>query len=167
MSEGSDQEKENDQPQPPTPKRKHLSLKLKRKDRFVSVSSQHVDELKKPIIPKNTERSTQWAVGCFDMWLQHYNEGRSPNDQCPKDILLSDDLEKLCHWLCVCVCEIRKTDGSHSEYTPRSIAQLIGGLQRYNISLHKERQIRLSDPKNPVFQALHRTLDNPFKQQRL
>ena len=151
------EEKENDCP---APKRKRLSLKLKGKERFASVSSEQVEELTKAIVPKNTQRSTQWAVRCFNSWLQHRNK-QSPHDKCPEDILLSDDMEALCKWLCVCVCEMRKEDGS--EYTPRSIAQLIAGVQRY-ISLQKDRPVRLSDPNNPSFQALHRTLDNRFKQ---
>ena len=50
-------------------------------------------------------------------------------DQCPPDLLLTDDGELLCKWLCVFVTELRKSDGS--EYTPRSIAQLLAGLQRH------------------------------------
>ena len=130
------------------------------KQRFAALSSDQVEELKKPVVPKNTQRSTQWAVRCFEMWLKQRNE-RLPHDQCPEDILLSDDLGKLSDWLCVCICEIRKEDGS--EYTPRSIAQFIAGLQRY-ISLQKDRQVRLSDPNNPAFVALHRTLENRFRQ---
>ena len=150
--------KENEGPS--SPKRKRLSLKLKGKERFVSVSSDEIEELKKPVVPKNTQRSTQWAVRCFEMWRKQQNE-MSPQSQCPEDILLSDDLGKLSEWSCVCVCEMRKEDGC--EYTPRSIAQFIAGLQRH-ISLQKDKQVRLSDPSNPVFAALHRTLENRFRQ---
>ena len=132
MSEAcNDQEKENSSP--PSPKRKRLSLKLKGKQklaalssdqvegkqRFVMLPSDQVEDLKKPVVPKNTQQSTQWAVWCFEMWPKQRNE-RSPHDQCPEDILLSDDLGKLSDWLCVCICEMRKEDGS--EYTPRSFA---------------------------------------------
>ena len=157
-----DQEKENHDLNPPSPKRKRLSLTLKGKGkkRFASVSVEQVEELQKQNVPKNTQRSTQWAVRCFDMWLKHWNE-TSPQNQCPPDILLSDDLEILCKWLCVCVCEMRKLDGS--EYTPRTIAQFIAGLQRY-ISANKDRQVRLCDPNNAAFVPLHRTLENRYKQ---
>ena len=50
-------------------------------------------------------------------------------EQCPSDVLMTDDGELLCKWLCVFVTELCKADGS--EYTPRSIAQLLAGLQRH------------------------------------
>ena len=151
--------KENDCPEP---QRKRLALSLKgNKERFISVSSDQIEELKKPSISKNTQRSTQWAVRCFSSWLEHWNEQSPREQQCPEDILLSDDMESLCKWLCVCVCEMRKEDGS--EYTPRSIAQFIASIQRF-ISLQKDWQVRLSDPNNPAFLSLHRTLENRFKQ---
>ena len=79
-----DQEKENHDLNPPSPKRKRLSLTLKGKGkkRFASVSVEQVEELQKQNVPKNTQRSTQWAVRCFDMWLKHWNE-TSPQNQCP------------------------------------------------------------------------------------
>ena len=149
-------EKENECP---APKRKRLSLKLKGKERFVSVSAEQIEQLKQPTVPKNTRKATQWAVRCFQSWLEHRNL-QSPNDKCPEGILLSDDMEVLCKWLCVCVCEMRREG---SEHTPRSIAQFIAGIQRY-ISLEKGRHVRLSDPNNPAFQALHSMLDNRFRQ---
>ena len=140
----------------PALKWKRLSLKLKGKKRFASVSSEQVDELKKVIMPKNTQRSTQWAVRCFNLWLQHQQP--IAYDNCREDLLLSDNMEALCKWLCVCICEMRKEDGS--EYTPRSIKQFIAGVH----SLQKYCQVWLLDPNNPSFQALHCTLGNWFKQ---
>ena len=53
---------------------------------------------------------------------QHINQSKDP------DLLLTDDGELFCMWLCVFVTELHKSDGS--EYTPRSIA-LLAGLQRH------------------------------------
>ena len=47
----------------------------------------------------------------------------------PEGILLTEKMEDLCHWLCVCVSEVRKEDGA--EYTPRSISHFVAWLQRY------------------------------------
>ena len=36
---------------------------------------------------------------------------------------------ELCHWLCVFVKEARRVDGK--PYTPRSLSQLLSGIQRF------------------------------------
>ena len=68
--------------------------------------------------------------------------------------------QDLCHWLCVCINELRKETGD--EYTPRSLAQFIAGLQRY-ISEKKQTPVWLADPGNPDFKPLHLTLDNRYR----
>ena len=40
--------------------------------------------------------------------------------------LMSEDKEALCHWLCISLLEVRKECGD--PYTPRSIVQLMSGL---------------------------------------
>ena len=113
-------------------------LSLKRKDpkpsceRFALVSQQDVDAAQKPII----------------------------DDKCPEDILLTDDHESLCKWLCLFASEIRKVDGT--PYTPWSITQTFAGLQRH-ISEMKSAAIQLVDPKNPVFKPLHQLLDRLYR----
>ena len=73
--------KENSEPSHSGSKKR---LSLKRKDPkptcecFALVSQQDVDAAQKPIIPQNTEMSTDWSVRC-------------PDDKCPEDILLTDD----------------------------------------------------------------------------
>ena len=96
---------------------------------------------------------------CFDTWLKQRNE-RS-KERCPEEVLLRDDQDELCHCLCVCVNELRKEDGT--EYTPRSLAQFIAGLQRY-INDKKGCSIHLCNPDNPTFKPLHRTLDSCYRQ---
>ena len=66
--------------------------------------------------------------------------------------LLTDAYEELCYWLCVSITELRKEDSS--EYTPKSIAQYIAGLQHYIID-EKGVQVKLADPDNSVFRLLH------------
>ena len=89
-----------------------------------------------------------------------YTVDKRSEGKCPEDVLLSDDHDELCHWLCVCVSELRKEDGS--EYTPRSLAQFIAGLQRYIDK--KEGSICLCNPDDPTFKQLHRTLDSRYRQ---
>ena len=52
--------------------------------------------------------------------------------ECPCDILMTEDEEVLCHWLCIFVMEVRKESGD--PYTPRSIVQLMSGL---NLRYHR------------------------------
>ena len=59
------------------------------------------------------------------------------------------------------VNELRKEDGG--EYTPRSIAQYIAGIQRY-ISDVRGVPVRLADPSNTVFRPLHQALENRYRQ---
>ena len=149
---------------PPSSKKKRLSLSLSKKgkepkERFPLLPIDQTECVKKAVVPKNTEKSTKWALRAFTLWLTQRNE-RS-EDKCPEDLLFSDNHEELCHWLCMCVNEIRKEDGG--PYTPRSISQLVAGLQRY-ISEKKQVPVRLADPTNAAFRPLHRTLDNLYRQ---
>ena len=50
----------------------------------------------------------------FDAWICECN--KITEDQCPHDILLTDDPERLSHWLGFFCIEVRKEDGTH--YTP-------------------------------------------------
>ena len=72
---------------------------------------------------------------------------------------MTDDGELLCKWLCVFVTELRKLDGS--EYTPRSIAQLLGGLQRH-INAEKKEPSKIVDGSSPILKDLHAVLDRCY-----
>ena len=151
----SDTAKENEGP---ATKRKRLSLSLKRKERFSVLPINGIEDTKKPIVPLNTEKSTWWVVGCLKCWLKQRN--KISEEKCPESILFTDDHPELCHKLCVCVIELWKVNGE--EYTPRSLAQFIAGLQRY-IS-EKETSFRLTDPEHSVFKSLHHVSENLYRQ---
>ena len=149
---------------PPSSKKKRLSLSLSKKTkdgdgRFPLLPLEQIESAKKAVVPKNTEKSTKWALRAFTDWLTQRNE--QSEDKCPEDLLLSDNQEEICHWLRICMNEIRKEDGGF--YTPRSISQLVSGLQRY-ISEVKKVPVRLADPCNAAFRPLHNTLDNLYRQ---
>ena len=113
----------------PPQKKARLSLSLKKgrrtatNERFKFVDVAEVESTKQRIIPGNTQKATRWAVGAFEDWVSQRN--KRSRDQCPPDLLQTDDGKLLCKWLCVFITELRKSDGS--EYTPRSIAQLLSG----------------------------------------
>ena len=86
--------KEHQEPAPAPAKRKRLSLKLKDKERFPLLPKNQIEDSKQAIIPKNTQKSTQWALRCFESWLKQRNE--RCEDKCPEGILLSDNHQDLC-----------------------------------------------------------------------
>ena len=81
---------------PPVYKKSALySLSLKSRRRIVAVDERRVEEAKKPIIPKNTEKATAWAFRLFNRWLVEHNDVAEM--KCPPDILLTKDLDVLAH----------------------------------------------------------------------
>ena len=154
--------------QQPHAKKKRLSTKKQTGEssssvpRFAIMST--TDELnssKKQLTTKNTKKSTMWAVRAFAAWIQERNSIAS--DKCPVYVLTTNDNKLLCHWLCVFVTEVRKSDGS--EYTPRSISQLLSGLQRHINSKKEPREpiLCFSDPENGQFRELHNVLERRYK----
>ncbi len=129
------------------------------KQRFELVDVAEVESAKQPIIPGNTQKATRWAVGAFEDWVSQRN--KRSEDQCPPDLLLSDDGELVCKWLCVFVTELRKSDGS--EYTPRSIAQLLAGLKRH-INAGKKEPLKIVNGRSPIFKDLHAVLDRRYRE---
>ena len=122
-------------------------------------SSPEVAEAKKGYVPPNTLKSTAWAVRVFEDWRKQRN-AKSPSKIIPDNVLLTGDNASLCEWLCVFCKEARKVDGE--PYTPRSISQLLAGIQRY-IRRETDSGITLVNGKDPVFQPLHRLLDSLFR----
>ena len=76
---------------------------------------------------KNTQKSTEWAVRVFMSLAEERNE-RS-DEKSPIEVLCTSNMAELCHWLCVFVKESRRVDGK--PYTPRSLSQLLSGIQRF------------------------------------
>ena len=135
--------------------RKRLSLSLGKRRKIVVVDEEEIENAKKPMVPKNTRKATDWAVGVFKQWIEQHNA--IAENKCP----VKDEPENLAHWLCVFVSEIRKDDGDF--YTPRSITQILGSLQRFlNESRPPDNHVRICDPSNPHFKQVHMVLDRLF-----
>ena len=57
----------------------------------------------------------------------------------------------------------RKDNGE--EYTPRSMTQILSGLQRFiNSKRQPDNQVKLCDPSSHQFRALHSVLDRLFRE---
>ena len=113
------------------PKRKRKKVDLPAEDRFASVvSDTDMSVIAKGFVPSNTKNTT-WAMNCFQEWM-YARDKRLPAGEeqgCPKDLLEHPDVEKLNYWLSRFVAEVRNKKGE--PYPPRTIHQILAGLQRY------------------------------------
>ena len=122
--------------------------------RFKQASNAELSTLSKGFTPKNTDRSTNWALSNFKDWAKekHIN---------PDDILLSTDPQVLNKNLSRFIVETRKESGQ--AYPPSTLHQLLCGLLRFM------RQKNIDTPNfleknDPRFKHLHSTLDSYFNQ---
>ena len=156
---GGDSDVDSDFVAGPSRKKARLSGK-----RFAVVDAKDVDESKAPLSAKNTDKSTLWAVRAFMSWLQEYNERDGNDEKCPLDVMCLGDDALLCRWLCLFVTEARQSNGK--SYTPRSISQLLTGLQRYINSRRDphEARLRLTDPSSAAYRELHNVLQRLYRE---
>ena len=71
---------------------KRLSLSLGKCRKIVVVDEEEIENAKKPVVPKNTRKATDWAVGVFKQWIEQHNA--IAENKCPVDIL-KDEPENL------------------------------------------------------------------------
>ena len=153
-----------------TTKAKRLKLPLqlnKQKKKVLSPSSRfnttvsdaEIDKSSKGYIPKNTSRSTSWAVRVFTQWVEQRN--KRMGSTYPLDLLeKAYDPSIICECLQRFVSEARRANGTN--YPPKTIYQILCGLLRHS----RENQ---SDPSNFLdrkdsrFKKLHSTCDVIFR----
>ena len=87
------------------------SLRRRQSD---SLNLQHqrrsLSQVKVHVVPTNTKKNDRWSERSFNDWIRERNE--QCDDQCPVNILETEDAECLAKWLSLFVIEIRKKDGS-------------------------------------------------------
>ena len=90
---------------------KHKARRVCQPQRFVAVSEADVDASKKPIVVKNTEKATAWAVGVFMSWIEERNE-----EQCPMEVLcrIVSAAEHF-HWTLLLVSLVSLFDPRHED----------------------------------------------------
>ena len=144
---------------------KKLPLHLKKKvlspsSRFnITVSDSEIEKSSKGYIPKNTSRSTSWAVRVFTQWIEQRNKHMEITY--PLDLL-----EKAYGHSIICEClqrfvsEARRADGTN--YPPKTIYQILCGLLRYSRENHSD-PINFLDRKDTRFKKLHATCDVIFR----
>ena len=88
--------------------------------RFQTLSSEQLESLSKPSIPKTT---TKWALDNFYSWMRHRNStAKTATDKCP-------DPKMLNKWLSAYITETRKVTGN--PYPPATLQSLFSGLLRH------------------------------------
>ena len=76
------------------------------------------------------------------------------DQRCPEDLLERHDKGKLNHWLSCFVAEVCNKKGE--PYTPRTIHQLLAGLQQYMVD-NNPASPKFLDKDEPCFHELRRT----------
>lgn len=114
-----------------TPRNSEPKPKKTKVERFSTLTSEALQKLSKPHIPKKTEASTKWAVDNFNSWLQHKNS-TSAGEKCPENLLVDMEPCLLNKWLSVYmyIAETRKTNGEN--YPPSALQSLLSGILRHN-----------------------------------
>ena len=153
-------EKENSDPNPVPSKKPKLSLSRKGKGRFSSVSEDHLTVMSMPQVPKNTEKSSKWAMGNLKDWFEDYNS-RNPNSTWPSEVLTPTcSKEVLNKWLCVFINKTRSKTGD--PYPPKMIQSLLAGILR-SMRLLNSSYPNFFNKEDPAFTTFQVTLDNLFK----
>ncbi len=154
--------------QPPKKKGKRclsLTSNEKGKQRFVSpTSNKDMEKICKGVIPKNTQKSTDWAIGVFEEWRTNRNLATKDSaEQCPTNLLEQPTSESLNHWLARFVTETRREDGK--PYPPSSINGLLAGLYR-KCREYDRNCPNFMDRKDTKFRELTGALQVRFRQLR-
>ena len=131
------------------------------KGAFSLASDTNYDEMAKGYVPKNTSKSTNWAVNNFNEWRDERNKVFS-DEQCPTDLLDSpmDKNALLSYWLSRFLVETRQKNGN--KYPAKTLYQLLCGINRYIRSIDA-RAPNLIDNKEPEFKELLHTTDSYFR----
>lgn len=105
----------------PKPKRRKV-------DRFTKPTSpSSMDRICRGYVPPNTGKATKWALKVFDDWRHARNA--TSEEQCPENLLIEPEVDKLNYWLSRFVVETRREDGQ--PYPPSSISNILAGLYRH------------------------------------
>ena len=97
-------------------------------------------------VPKNTQRTTNWALNAWKQWTAHRKQVCHPHD-CPPHLYLCTNPE-YDQWLNKFVLEIRRADGQ--PYPPSTLYSICCGLQHYIREVQPELNL-LKDPQFSKF----------------
>ena len=100
-----------------------------------------LSKLKEGDCSANILKNNVWALKTFEEWRVTRNT-RYPADPCPEEILITDNKQILCEWLCKFISEVHKANSQ--EYTPHNLYLILAGLQ----NIRHICQVKLSEEIN-------------------
>ena len=129
-------------------------------DRFNTTSDEEMAQICSAFITPNTEKNTRWSVNVFTEWrCAKLKKGEKDGSNCPDDLLENAKVAELNHWISRFIAEVRRQDGN--SYPPRTIHQILAGLQRY--MLQKMYVPKIIDRKDSRFLDIHWACDNVYR----
>ena len=115
-------------------------------------------------VPKNTSKSTSWALRVFRTWREQRNEHE--DDKCPETLLEEPQVELLNFWLSRFVMEARREDGK--PYPPSSINNILSGLYRFSKTCVPKGMVcpNFMNRKDPLFRDLTGAIQVRYRELR-
>ncbi len=132
--------------------------------RFVSPkSSADMERICQGVVPKNTQKSTSWAVRVFEEWRAQRNKATSDSgEQCPASLQRPIGA-LLNYWLSRFVTEARREDGQ--PYPPSTISGLLAGLYR-NCKQYDRNCLNFMNRKDSQFREITGALQVRYRELR-
>ena len=147
---------------PPDPDFQPPKKKKPKQDRFAAPTTESdMSRIVKGYTPANTQKNTDWARRVFSEWRAARNaKVGAAGELCPEDLFEKPEVMLLNHWIARFITEVRRQDGK--PYPPRSIHQLLAGLQRYMLSMKSDAP-KFLDRKDVRFAPIHGTCETIYR----
>ncbi len=123
------------------------------------VSDSELQEAKLSSVPKNTDKSTSWAVNIWKEWSAHRHKTCVSHSEWPTHLMITLPRE-LDYWLSKFVLEARKANGDC--YPTDTLYNICCGLLRYI----RQNRPEINIFKSHTFAGFQRTLDGEMKRLR-
>ena len=115
-----------------------------------------MENLYKRFIPKNRQKSTNWAVKVFEQWRVETNGAASGDDRlCLSNLFESPLPSDLNYWLSQFM--IKACCADENPHSASSISNLLAGLYQH-YKKHDANCPNFMNRKDPAFQDLNRAL---------
>ena len=127
---------------------------------FKQLSDEELAGLTSKFVPKNTDKTTKWALKNFSDWREARNASNC-TEKCPDDLLENPNPISLNKWLSRYVAETRQQDGTL--YLPKTIQSLLSGLLRHMRSTCSGEVPNFLQKNDVLFRDLHNAIDNVYR----
>ena len=114
-----------------TTNKKRLRLSLQKNQKptqkcFSSVTCEEVKEAAKGVVPANTKSSNEWALKNLRAWVS-YRNARMSDEAVPDDLLVCEDADILCTWMCCFVQEMcaRRTERTTHKHSASAFQRIL------------------------------------------